>query len=125
MQRAYLQLEEVRAYKIAYELSNYTWGVIKKWDYFAKDTVGKQYVRSIDSISANIAEGFGRYNKRDKIRFYRYSYGSVRESVDWTEKAQAREIFSDEQYRYIIQELNKLPREINYLIKLTNNNLKA
>ncbi|MCK4639103.1 MAG: four helix bundle protein, partial [Bacteroidales bacterium] len=24
-----------------------------------------------DSISANIAEGFGRYHKKDKIKFYR------------------------------------------------------
>jgi len=31
---------------------------------FAKDTIGKQFARSVDSISANIAEGFGRYTKK-------------------------------------------------------------
>jgi four helix bundle protein len=119
-----LRLEEIRAYKISYTLSNQVWYIVKEWDYLAKDTIGKQYVRSIDSISANIAEGFGRYHKRDKIKFYRYSYGSLRETLDWTEKAFTRELISREQYKQIIGELGRLPREINYLIKLTNDNLK-
>jgi len=124
MQKIYLKLEEVRAYKIAHGLSNYIWAIVKSWDYFAKDTIGKQYVRSTDSISANIAEGFGRYHKRDKIKYYRYSYGSTRESMDWTEKALARDLISKDQYKHIIEELRILPQEINYLIKLTNKNLK-
>jgi len=39
-----------------------------KWDYFAKKTVGEQFIDAVDSISANIAEGFGRYHKKDKIK---------------------------------------------------------
>ena len=30
-----------------------------------------QYIRAIDSISSNLAEGFGRYHKKDKIHFYK------------------------------------------------------
>jgi four helix bundle protein len=41
------------------------------WPAFNRDTVGKQFVQALDSISANLAEGFGRYNKKDKINFYR------------------------------------------------------
>ena len=51
---------------LAFDLSNYVWDVVLKWDYFSRDTVGKQYVKAIDSISANIAEGFGRYHKKEK-----------------------------------------------------------
>ncbi|MBZ0199710.1 MAG: four helix bundle protein [Ignavibacteriaceae bacterium] len=40
-------------------------------------TVGFQFVRAIDSVSANISEGFGRFNKGNKIRFYRMSLGSI------------------------------------------------
>ncbi|MFA6402703.1 MAG: four helix bundle protein [Salinivirgaceae bacterium] len=57
----YLKLNDISAYKIAFHLSNYVWDIVLTWDYFAKDTIGKQFVRSTDSISANIAEGFGRY----------------------------------------------------------------
>lgn len=82
----YLRLTDIDAYRAAFHLSNYVWNEIIQWDYFAKDTVGKQFVRAIDSISANIAEGFGRYHKKDKIKFYRYASGSLKESLDWNEK---------------------------------------
>ena len=80
-------------------------------------------MRAIDSISANIAEGFGRYTKKDKINFYRYSLGSLKESIDWAQKAKIRKIITAQQYEYIMNELAKLPRELNYLIKFTNEKL--
>lgn len=98
-------------------------GYCFKWDYFAKDTVGKQFVRAADSISANIAEGFGRYGKKDKIKFYRYSFGSVKESLDWNEKSKKRNLLKKEEYEYILGELQKLPREINHLIGFTSEKL--
>lgn len=90
---------------------------------FFKDTVGKQFVRSIDSISANIAEGFGRYSKKDKIKFYRYARGSAYECLDWLEKIKIRELIKNEQYDYIFKILKSLPKEINYLISYTNSKL--
>ena len=121
--KKYLQLNDINAYKIALALSNYVWDAVVKWDYFSKDTVGKQFVRSADSISANIAEGFGRYTKKDKIAFYRYSYGSIKESLDWNQKAVTRCLIKKEEHSYILEELNKLPKEINGLIKITNEKL--
>ena len=116
----YLKLNDVTAYKIAFHLSNYALGIVLTWDYFPRDTLGKQFVRAIDSISANLAEGFGRYSKKDKVNFYRYSYGSIKESLDWNEKSKARKLLTKEQYEYLLQELSKLPKEINSLIKYTN-----
>ncbi len=69
MKERYLSVEDLDAYKSSFELSNYVWKIIIRWGYFEKDTVGKQFARAIDSISANIAEGFGRFSKKDKIRF--------------------------------------------------------
>lgn len=66
MEKKYLKLNDINAYKTAFNLSNYVWNIVIKWNYFARDTVGKQLIDTIDSISANIAEGFGRYSKRDK-----------------------------------------------------------
>lgn len=86
--------------------------------------MGVQFVEAADSISANIAEGFGRYHKKDKIHFYRFSSGSVKESFDWNEKSRVRSLLSEEEYNHIFAELNKLPKEINLLIKNTNDNLK-
>jgi len=122
-EKKFLQLNDIKSYKIAFGLSNYVWNIVVKWDYFSKDTIGKQFTRSVDSMSANIAEGFGRYNKKDKIKFYRYSYGSIKESLDWNEKAKTRKLTTDEEYKRIFEDLNELPKEINSLIKFTNSRL--
>ena len=121
--KRFLRLNDIGAYKIAFHLSNYVWNLAFEFDYFTKDTVGKQFVRAVDSISANIAEGFGRYGKNDKIKFYYYSFGSLKESFDWNEKLRIRKLITKEQYDYIFCELSKLPREINYLIKYTREKL--
>ena len=87
MVKKYLQLNALNAYKTAFNLSNFVWDVVIKWDYFAKNTVGEQFVTAMDSISANIAEGFGRYSKKDKVKFYRYSNGSLKECFDRNQKS--------------------------------------
>lgn len=119
MTQKYLQLNDFDLFKKAYKLSNYVWKIVINWDHFAKDTEGKQFVRAADSISANIAEGFGRYGKKDKICFYRYSYDSIKEALDWNEKAKARNLITTEQYEKIYETLSDLPRSINNLIKFT------
>ncbi len=123
-EKKYLKLNDIDSYKTAFQLSNQVWDIVAKWDYFAKKTIGSQFVNSTDSISANIAEGFGRYSKKDKIRFYRIAFGSMYESLDWNEKALKRKLISNETYNNIFSELNKLPKEIHSLIKYTNEKLK-
>ena len=76
---------------------------IVKWDVFTKKTIGTQFVNAVDSISANVAEGFGRHFKKDKVNFYRYSKGSLKESFDWNEKAKVRGLLTEEEYKYIFK----------------------
>lgn len=120
----YLQLHDIGSYNKSFALSNYVWDVVSGWDWFAKKTIGMQFVTAIDSISANIAEGFGRYGKKDKIKVYYYSFGSVKESLDWLEKAKIRNLVTEVQYEYIFTILSTLPKEIHHLIKFTNEKLK-
>ena len=54
-----MNLEELRIYQLPMSLAEKIWQIVVKWDYFAKDTIGKQLVRSADSVSANLSEGFG------------------------------------------------------------------
>ncbi len=124
MEKTYLTLAKIDAYMIAYNLSNYVWNVVLAWESFPKWTVGKQYTEAVDSISANIAEGFGRYHKKDKIHFYRYSFGSMEDSRDWSRKSAARGLLTDEQIKHIVGELDKLPKAINQLVQYTNEKLK-
>ncbi|MFC2110965.1 four helix bundle protein [Bacteroidota bacterium] len=93
-----LQLNDIKAYKIAFGLSNYVWDIVINWEWFSKKHLRWQFVEAIDSISANIAEDFGRYHKKDKIKSYRYSQGSLKEAFDWDEKSKVRKLITNEQY---------------------------
>jgi len=121
--KKYLTLNDIEAYKIAFNLSNYVWDILVKWDHLAKFTIGEQFIRSVDSISANIAEGFGRFTKKDKIRFYRISYGSLFESLDHNEKSKKRKLLKKDEYDHIFSELQKLPKSIHHLINYTQTKL--
>lgn len=122
-EKKFLKLNDVECYKLSFHLSNYIWEIVIKWDWFANNSVGLQFTKAADSISANIAEGFGRYFKKDKINFYRYSQGSLKESFDWNEKAKVRKLITQNEYEYIYSELEKLPKAINQFIKYTNEKL--
>jgi four helix bundle protein len=125
MEKRYLDLSDLTSYNKSYNLSNYVWKIVINWNYFARDTIGKQFVNAIDSISANIAEGFGRFHKKDKIKFYYYSFGSLKESTDWCNKARARMLISEDEYNVISKCIQELPKDIHQLIKFTDERLKV
>ena len=120
----WLKLEDIKAYMIASKLSDYVWKVVSEWDWFNKRTLGVQWVNATDSISGNVAEGFGRYHKKDKQKFYYNARGSVYESVHWTIKAFVRKLIKEQERDDILEELRSLPREINFLIKITEEKLE-
>lgn len=117
----HLPLEQLTAYKLADELSDYVWDIVDKWDYFAKKTIGDQLVRAADSIGANVAESYGRYFYHDSILFLYYSRGSCFESMFWIEKALKRKLIDSNQSSVINDYLQKLPKELNTLVKIKKN----
>ena len=119
-EKRYLQLNDIDAYKAAFKFGNDVWDTVAKWDHFAKETLGRQFCRAADSISANLAEGFGRYHKREKIQFYRIALGSTWECLDANEKAKKRQLISPTDYERFLSTLRTLPKLINQLIKYTN-----
>ena len=72
------KLTNVEVFILSENLSNKIWNIVKSWDYFERDTMGKQLVRSVDSISSNIAESHGRYHFKDKQKFGYYARGSLK-----------------------------------------------
>jgi four helix bundle protein len=98
--------EDLRVYKLAEELADLIWEIVSKWDYFAKDTVGKQIVKSADSIGANIGEGYGRGSHADNRRFAKISRGSLFEVKHWLRRAYKRNLLSEQEVS-ILQELVK------------------
>ena len=115
--------EDLEVYKLAEKLANEIWCIVKEWDYFTKDTMGKQIVKSADSICANIAEGRGRYNFQDNQRFVKIARGSLYETISWLRLAYARKLLTSEQvsnFQPIIDDL--LPKLNAYLKSLGKEN---
>ena len=65
-----MNLEELQVYQLSMEIGEKVWRYVMKWDYFAKNTVGNQLVRAIDSVAANLSEGFGRFHYNDKKKVF-------------------------------------------------------
>jgi four helix bundle protein len=108
---------EMDVYKLSMEVGEKVWSIVDKWNYFEKDTVGKQLVRAMDSVAANLSEGFGRYHYKEKKNFSYYSRGSLYESRTWFEKAKIRNLINEEDFDYFKTTINSIGRILNGYIK--------
>ena len=110
-----VKLEDLEVYRMAEELADKVWSICVGWDYFARDTVGRQFVKATDSISANLAEGHGRFHYSDRLNFCYYARGSLQETKSWFSKSVRRGLISkqENEIRKIIQ---ILPKKLNAYI---------
>jgi len=76
--------EELEIYGIALELSRLAWETYISLQKEHRYTLGKQFLEATDSIGANIAEGYGRYDYKDSLKFYYNARGSLYETKHWT-----------------------------------------
>ena len=118
------RIEDLEIYNLSEVFANNIWSLVSSWEYFAKDTIGKQLVRSADSIGANIAEGFGRYHYKENKNFCYFSRGSVIETKSWLKKSYTRQLITPEQYQSLLSKLEpihfKLNAYIKFIGKMTN-----
>lgn len=110
-------LDEFNVYNLSLELADEVWKLVQKWNYFEKDTIGKQLVRAVDSISANLSEGLGRYHFKESKNFGYYARGSLFETKTWLVKAKNRELLSEEIFDNLISKLDVLGKRLNTYIK--------
>jgi four helix bundle protein len=112
-----MKLEDMEIYNIAMEIGDEVWFSVVEWENLAKYSIGQQIVKSVDSIAANIAEGFGRYHFKDRKNFMFYARGSHYETISWLTKAKNRKIISIEFYESITSKMERLGVKMNNYIK--------
>ena len=113
--------EKLEIYQLAEKLADEIWFIVEEWQYFEKDTVGKQIVRSADSIGANIAEGNGRFNYKDNQRFLRIARGSLNETRHWLRRAYIRNLLTKEQIEKLKPIIEKLTLKLNGYLRYLKN----
>lgn len=112
-----MKLEELKVYQQSMELGDIVWNIVEKWDYFQKDTIGKQLVRATDSIAANLSEGFGRYHYKEAKNFSYYSRGSLFETKTWLTKAHSRKMINDDLYLSLDKSITDISVKLNNYIQ--------
>ena len=114
-------LDDFQVYQLAMDLGEVVWKIVLKWNYFCKDTIGKQLVKATDSIAANLSEGLGRYHYKETRNFSYYSRGSLFETKTWLTKANNRKLINDALFEDFINQLDSIGVKINNYIKTLGN----
>jgi four helix bundle protein len=107
------ELEDLKILQNAENIADAVWKRVVQWEEFAKDVVGKQMARAIDSIGANIAESYGRFNYGEKLQFLYYSRGSLFEAKYWLNRALARELMQADEVKAYATRLSDVARQLN------------
>lgn len=113
--------ENLKVYKLSEDLADAVFSIASGWETLHRETVGKQIIRSADSIGANIAEGSGRYGIQDNKRFVYFARGSLNETKHWLRRAYKRELLSSEEIEHLKAIIDELAPRLNAYI----NSLKA
>ncbi|MEK7534723.1 MAG: four helix bundle protein [Patescibacteria group bacterium] len=92
MEKTYVSLEHLEAYKLARKLSKLSWELYEIWEWRIKKIMGDQFIESVDSVGANIAEGYGRFHYLDKVKFYYNARGSLLEFRHWLDVLSERNL---------------------------------
>jgi four helix bundle protein len=111
-----MALEDLWVYNVAREIGENVWSLVDAWNYFQKDTIGKQLVKAADSIAANISEGYGRYHFKDSKNFLYYSRGSIYETKTWLSKARTRNLIIENDYISLCEKIELLTKMLNSYI---------
>ena len=109
--------EKLRVYQLSEKLADHIWQVVQGWNNFARDTVGKQVVRSADSIGANLSEGVGRGRYLDNKRFVRMARGSLNETQHWLRRAYKRNLLTKVQVDKLKPIISELGPCLNAYLK--------
>ncbi|HKK80644.1 MAG TPA: four helix bundle protein [Prolixibacteraceae bacterium] len=120
-----MQLDDLKVYQKAMALGDLCWIIVDRWNYFQKDSFGKQLIRAVDSIAANISEGYGRFHFKENIHFNYIARGSLFETRTWIEKAKNRNLLKDDEYSQIRKEINEIGRMLNKYISSIKGNIAS
>lgn len=116
--KEYIPLQNLEVYQLARELSKKDWVIYEKMSWQEKKIIGDPFISSIDSIGANIAEGYGRFHYLDRVRFLYNARGSMLEAINhWLEMLLERNKISQSDFDEMKQLAEKLSIKLNNFIR--------
>ncbi len=121
----YQNLDTLEVYQLACKFRKKVTKLAGDFPKEEKFLLSAQVKDSVRSVTANIAEGYGRYYYQDSIKFYRISRGSLLETLDHLSSALDENYISEVVFNVLKQEqailLKKLNSYIAYIRRLKEN----
>jgi four helix bundle protein len=107
---------DLEVYKLSYSLAMTVFVLAKKFPTEEKYSLTSQVIRSTRSISANIAEGFGKRIYLSEFKKHLvYSIGSLEETKVWLSFAKDCEYITPQEFEEIESLTNELGAKLNKL----------
>lgn len=105
--------EDLESWKLSRQLRNDIAAMVKSFPAEEKYKLTDQIVRASRSVTANIAEGYGRFHYQENIQFCRHSRGSLNEVLD--------HLICAYDCSYITEnDLNSYRGKITHILKILN-----
>jgi four helix bundle protein len=114
---ASIPFADLRVYQLSEQIADKIWDIVLRWNFVARDTVGKQLIRAADSIGANISEGCGRGSYQDNRRFVRIARGSFNETRHWLRRCYQRKLLTEEEIKILKSLVDNLDPQLNAYLK--------
>ena len=115
------RFEDVVAWQKARLFINHVYRITQGFPSHERYGLTSQFQRAAVSIAANIAEGYKRVGKDDKLRFYNYSQGSLEECRCYIYLSKDFNYISADESEKMICEIEETSKILNsYIIAIKN-----
>lgn len=109
----YNRFEDLKVWQLAREFKNEVYRISKKFPNHEQYNLVSQIRRAAVSITANIAEGHGRYHYQEAIQCLRIARGSLNEVLDHLYTALDQKYLSQELFDCLYAKGRDLEKAIN------------
>jgi four helix bundle protein len=118
--KKFIPLQELEVYRMTRRLSSMAWVIYQRLAFQQRKVWGDQMLESVDSVAANVAEGYARFHFSEKARFYYISRASLSEGVDhWIDLGFERGVVFDQEFEQINKIKFDIQVRLNNMIKST------
>ena len=105
--------KDILAWQKAYDYCLYVYKISADFPEFEKYALRSQFTRAAVSIPANIAEGYKKLGKQDKLRFFNIAQGSLEECRCYNQLSKDLCYITEEQYETLEYKINGASKFLN------------
>jgi four helix bundle protein len=120
LEEAAKSFEQLRVWQTAQDMAVMVYRFTKDFPDYEKFGLINQVRRSASSVSANIAEGFGRRSAKDKLQFYYVAHGSLLETKNFVLLSVKLNFLDKNIANDVLQTITQCQKQLNAYIGAIN-----